>query len=79
LFLACHLREKRSFFRCWTNMLKSLEDTNNMKNLMELKNYDSNSIYSGSNFGWPSLNVAAEAGNLVNFLEGLTNAEDDCL
>ena len=45
-------------------MLKSLEDTNNMKNLMELKNYDSNSIYSGSNFGWPSLNVAAELGTL---------------
>mgnify|MGYP001349755593 FL=1 len=46
---------------------------------MELKNYDSNSIYSGSNFGWPSLNVAAETGNFTNLLEGLTNAKDDCL
>ena len=45
-------------------MLRSLEGTNNLKNLMELKNYDSNSIYSGSNFGWPSLNVAAELGTL---------------
>ena len=60
-------------------MLKSLEGTNNLENLMELKNYDSNSIYSGSNFGWPSLDVVAEAGNFINFLEGLTNAEDDCL
>lgn len=46
---------------------------------MELKNYDSNSIYSGSNFGWTSLKVVDEAGNFMNFLEGLTNAEDDCL
>ena len=60
-------------------MLKSLEGTNSLENLMELKNYDSNSIYSGSNFGWPSLNIVSEAGNFMNFLEGLTNAEDDCL
>ena len=60
-------------------MLKSLEGTNNLENLMELKNFDSNSIYSGSNFGWPSLNVAAETGNFTNLLEGLSNAKDDCL
>ena len=46
---------------------------------MELKIYDSNSIYSGSKFGLPSLNVAAEPGKFTNFLKGLTNAENDCL